>query len=173
MAYNKFRRAYEAIEENLLKIEGFDGKIVGGFFRAGNTQEELVQIYGPFHTDKGSAIEIMQERMITGEVGEFGNLVDKIRFNIRFMYSYRQKADGNYAGSSQEEFDKICAGITDAFADTISSSTGESKYYQIFPIDLDTVVFPGAESFGLSEFSELEKLVHMMEFKLDVFLETT
>lgn len=173
MAYNKFRRAYEVISDNLRKVDGFDGKIIAGFFRAANTNDELVKIYGDFHLENGCAIEMMTDSMLTGAESEYGNVLDRIRLNLRFMYSYRAKPDGGYDASSQEIFDEICTAITNTFKDTISGSTGESKYYVIHPLDRDAVTFPGADVFGLTEFVEFDKLVHLMQFALDVTLETT
>lgn len=177
MAYNTniFRRAFEAIEENLLKVDRFNGKIVGGFYRSDTELQELVKIYGDFPNGRGSCFELAMLNMATADKTGIGQYSELITFNCRYLHSYRPKSDGEYKTSSQEEFNTICHGVLLVFRNAISGSTGETKWYNIEPLDRNTVEFIGGENFNIADLSLAGETmpVHSMKFQLKIILEST
>lgn len=170
---NLFRRAYETIELQLRTIDQFDGVIVGVPYRDLDTHNTINHVYGDFANDRGLAVELSLDRLGTGLIGEFGQWLEEVQFKGRLLCSFINPKDGVYAGSSQERFERIAANLLDAFSSHKRATTAAGNYYIIHPIDRSGVVFVGGEVFGISEFPEVQKLVHQMSFDLTVQMQAT
>lgn len=174
MAYNTniFRRAFEAIEENLLKVDRFNGKIVGGVFTEGQTQEELAKIYGDFKNGRGSCFELAVQEMRQDGISDNDQFTETVVFNARYMHSYRPGT--GYPAGSQEEFDNIIAGLLNTFSVAVDGTTPEGVYYRIEKIDRTSLKFPGSESFGISQLDWADTFIHVhaATFNLEITLES-